>query len=343
MFMAAPFGKSGVVTFLAPMQDITDADFMQIVATRGAPDYFIAEYFRIHEFFEFEEHVLKTVLSKPGGRPVSAQFIGEDENCILRAIKKLSKYPIDSLDLNLGCPAPKIYRKNVGGGLLRDVKKIRSLTRIMRDNWGGIFSVKMRIGFDSPENFEDILSAVLDGSPDFITIHARTVKQLYRGDCDYSKIKKAVEISPVPVIANGDITSAKKALDVLKNTGCAGVMVGRHAVRNPWIFRQISEALSSGKPYSPTLGEVRAYVEDLLKSVIASSVRYPDSRMKKFLNFIGVAIDRDGAFLREMRLARGVPALMGVCDKFMLGANENLPFPDEPYVGLCSRPNHENK
>lgn len=342
--MSAPFGKTGLATFLAPMQDITDADFMEIIARRGPPDFYVAEYFRIHEFFEFELRVLRAVLSRPGGRPVCAQFIGGDEAHILRALRELSKYPqITSLDLNLGCPAPKIYRKNVGGGLLRSPEKIRALARAIRENWGGVFSVKMRLGFDSSDAFEGLFSAVLDGGPDFVTVHARTVKQLYRGACDYSKIALAVKMSPVPVVANGDIWSAHKALEVARQTKCAGVMVGRHAVRNPWIFRQISEAARSETPYSPTLGEVRGYVGDILRSVLASSARYPDSRMKKYLNFIGASVDPDGAFLREMRISRGVPELMRVCDKYMLGGRARLPFPQEPYAGVCPRPNHEDR
>ena len=150
-------------------------------------------------------------------------------------------------------------------------------------------------------------------------------------------------MSPVPVIANGDIWSARKALEVARQTNCAGVMAGRHAVRNPWIFRQISEAARSETPYSPTLGEVREYVGEILDSVIASSARYPDSRMKKFLNFIGASIDPDGAFLREMRVSRGIADLMKVCDKYMLGERANFPFPQEPYAGVCPRPNHEDR
>lgn len=342
--MPAPFGKIGLATFLAPMQDVTDAGFMEIVARRGPPDFYVAEYFRIHEFFEFEPRVLDAVLSRPGGRPVSAQFIGGDEGHILRAVRALSKYPqVGSLDLNLGCPAPKIYRKNVGGGLLRSPEKIRSLARVIRENWGGVFSVKMRLGFDSSDAFEGLFSAVLDGCPDFVTVHARTVRQLYRGECDYSKIALAVKMSPVPVVANGDIWSAGRALEVARATNCAGVMVGRHAVRNPWIFRQISEAARSEIPYSPTFAEAREYVEDILRSVLASSARYPDSRMKKFLNFIGASVDPDGAFLREMRASRGIAELMRVCDRHMLGARAPLPFPQEPYAGVCPRPNHEDR
>lgn len=324
------------------MQDITDAGFMGIVEKRGAPNFFIAEYFRIHEFFELDSHVLNSVLWSPDR--VCAQFIGEDEAFISRAIDELKKYPqIKMLDLNLGCPAPKVYKKNVGGGLLRDPKKIASIMRVMRSQWDGCFSVKMRTGFDSDTNFADTFKVVLDGSPDFISLHARTVKQLYKGTPNYDKIAEAVNMAgDVPVIANGDIISAKRAEEVIRQTGCAGVMVGRHAVRNPWIFRQISDRFSGRNVYIPSLAEVREYVDDLLANIQSHNLRFPDSRLKKFLNFVGASIDPKGEFLFKMRRARGIDELLKVCDEFMLdNCNAEKPFPQEPYEGVCSRPNCE--
>lgn len=329
------------VSFLAPMQDITDSGFMQIVDKRGSPDFFIAEYFRIHEFFELDPRVLNSVLWLADR--VSAQFIGEDETFISRAIDELKKYPqIKMLDLNLGCPAPKVYKKNVGGGLLRDPKKIASIMRVMRSQWDGCFSVKMRTGFDSDTNFAEIFKVVLDGSPDFISLHARTVKQLYKGQPNYEKIAEAVSLSNVPVIANGDIISASRADEVVRQTGCAGVMVGRHAVRNPWIFRQIADKFSGRDIFVPTLADVRSYVDDLLANIQLQNLRFPDSRLKKFLNFVGASIDPNGDFLFKMRRAKGVDELLKVCDEFMLdNSNAEKPFRQEPYEGVCSRPNCE--
>ncbi|MBR7106558.1 MAG: tRNA-dihydrouridine synthase family protein [Opitutales bacterium] len=329
------------VSFLAPMQDITDSGFMQIVDKRGSPDFFIAEYFRIHEFFELDSHVLDSVLWSPDR--VCAQFIGEDETFISRAIDELKKYPqIKMLDLNLGCPAPKVYKKNVGGGLLRDHKKIASIMRVMRSKWEGCFSVKMRTGFDSDTNFAETFKVVLDGSPDFISLHARTVKQLYKGTPNYDKIAEAVSLSNVPVIANGDIVSALRADEVVRKTGCAGVMVGRHAVRNPWIFRQIADKFSGRDVFVPTHSDVRKYVDDLLANIQSQNLRFPDSRLKKFLNFVGASIDPNGDFLFKMRRAKGIDELLKVCDEFMLeNSNAEKPFRQEPYEGVCSRPNCE--
>ena len=343
--MPSPFALSGRTTFLAPMQDITDAGFISLVSKFGAPDFTIAEYFRIHEFYEFEPNVLKAVLDNP--EKVCAQFIGEDERHIARAVAHLKRdYPqVKMLDLNLGCPAPKIYKKNVGGGLLRYPEKIRSIMRVMRAEWDGCFSVKMRTGFDSDAGFEGLLECVLEGRPDFITVHARTVKQLYRGEPNYCMISLAAKMSPVPIIANGDISSADKAVEILERTKCAGVMCGRHAVRNPWIFRQMREKFAGAKVFVPRLADVRLYIGMLCENALSGNrrMKFVDSRLKKYLNFIGASVDENGEFLYHMRRSRGLDDLMKICDKYLLeGGNDKKEFSPEPYPNLCSRPNHED-
>ncbi len=344
--MSAPFGLKENVTFLAPMQDITDRGFIEVLCARGAPDFCIAEYFRIHEYFELSPHILDAILNSPAGTRVAAQFIGENTGYISQAIEALKRYcKINMLDLNLGCPAPKIYRKNVGGGLLRDIGKIAEIVRLIRSQWSGIFSVKMRIGFDSTDNFDELFDAVCSGNPDFVTIHARTVKQLYRGTPDYEFIKRAACRADIPIIANGDISSAAKALEVLKYTGCAGVMCGRHAVRNPWIFRQIRELAGGCEVYRPKLYEVREYIEDLSRNFLASEerIKHLDSRLKKFINFIATGVDERGEFLYNMRRAKGMGELLKICDRYLLeNGNADKLFALDAYPNLCSRPNHED-
>lgn len=342
--MLAPFKKGDFVTFLAPMQDITDAGFMNIIAEFGSPDFYMAEYFRIHEYYYIDPYILEAVLSRPSGNQVVAQFIGEDEFYISKATQELSKYEqIQMLDLNIGCPAPKIYKKNVGGGLLRDVKKIASILKVMRDNWNKCLSVKMRLGFETDAQFEDIIQVILDAGVDFITVHGRTVRQLYRGEASYEKIIKVATQTNVPIIVNGDIDTAQKAYEISKNTLCAGIMSGRHAVRNPWIFRQIKELLNNKTVFEPTLEDVRIYTDKLWKNIChyAPRIKYADSRLKKFLNFVGVGVDSDGKFLYEMRRAKGIDELMSVCDKHLMGSRANIKFNCLGYENLCSRPNHE--
>ena len=337
------FDAAKPVSALAPMQDITGAGFMKVIAECGAPDFFIAEYFRVHEFSRLEKSVLETVLSAPASKPVAAQIIGEDIFHIVRTISLLKKYPqIKCLDLNAGCPAPKVYRKNVGGGLLKEPEKMRAILKAMRENWGGYLSVKTRLGFGSAGALEEIVGIINESGADFFTLHGRTVMQLYRGAADYGAIKKAVGLSKIPVIANGDLTSAKKALEVAEFTGASGVMIGRHAVRNPWIFRQIKELKENKKMFEPTLADVYEYVEKIHGHIIKTNpqIRYADGRMKKFLNFVALGVDESGVFLNEMRRARGVCEIFEICKKHML-SNPAKPFAPEPYPNLCPRPNHE--
>ena len=336
-------GYKGIVSALAPMQDVSGADFMRLVADCGAPDIFFAEYFRVHEFSRLDAHVLDAVLSNPSGKPVCAQIIGEDVFHIKRTIGLLKKYPqITYLDLNAGCPAPKVYRKNVGGGLLREPKKIKEILTAMRGEWHGKLSLKTRLGFDSDNAFTEVVEIANSCGLDFITLHGRTVKQLYRGDVNYTAIAQAVRQSDIPVIANGDIDTARKALDVAESTKCAGVMIGRNAMRNPWIFRQISELKNSQKIFEPTLGDVYGYIQKLYEQTISNKpdIFHPDGRLKKFLNFIALSVDENGDFLREMRLARGIDNLLEVCKKHLAHSPEK-PFADKPYPKLCARPNHE--
>lgn len=342
--MSAPFAKGDFVTFLAPMQDISDVGFMNIVASCGAPDFFAAEYFRIHEYFNFDEFVLEAVRSRPAGSRVVAQFIGCDEFYIARAAERLRAYPeVEMLDLNLGCPAPKIYKKNAGGGLLRDPKKVESILKTMRSAWDRCLSVKMRLGFESDEEFPDLFKLVCDCGADFVTVHGRTVKQLYRGRADYAKIARAAASADIPVIVNGDVDCAETAAEIRAETACSGVMSGRGAVRNPWIFRQIREKLAGLPVFAPTLLDVRWYVEMLCENIKRYSprIKHADSRLKKFLNFIAVGVDENGEFLAQMRRAEGIDALLRVCDAHLAGKNSAEKFNCAGYQNLCARPNCE--
>lgn len=332
-------------TVLAPMQDVTGLGYINLIGDFGPPDWFVTEFFRVHETSRPEKHILASIDLQTTGRPVFAQLIGEDIPHMVRTARELARrHPTAGVDLNLGCPAPKVYRKNVGGGLLRDLPHVDRLLAALREAVPGRLTVKTRIGFEDTSAFPALLEIVARRGADLLTVHGRTVKGLYRSAVDYDAIALAVRSVPCPVIANGDITSAAKAETVLRRTGAAGVMIGRHAIRNPWIFRQIRERFSGLPVFRPTLGDVRAYVEKLPASVCESDMTplRAASRVKKFLNFVGAGVDPEGAFLRDMRLAENLPDLLRVCDAHLLdGCAAEKPFADEPYAGVVSRPNCE--
>ena len=330
------------LTALAPMQDVTDLPFMRVGAHYGAPDYFFTEFFRVHGQSRPEKHILRSITENQTGRPVFAQLIGESIPDMVRTVKELLQYPVAGIDLNMGCPAPKIYKKNVGGGLLRDPAKIDSLLGALRDAVPGLFTVKMRLGFDSTINYEPILDLINKHAVDLLSVHGRTVKEMYRSEVHYDFIGLAARSVRCPVLANGNITSAAKAAAVLAETGAAGVMIGRHAIRNPWIFRQTRELTSGAPVFQPTLADVHEYIGRLYRET--ATAECPESahvaKMKKYLNFVGQGVDPTGAFLHDMRRTMTEPDLFAVCDRHLLAEPTKL-FATEPYAGVIARPNCE--
>lgn len=337
---------SGPITALAPMQDVTTLPFMEVIGAYGPPDYFFTEYFRVHGHSSLEEHILTSITHNKTGRPVFAQLIGESLPDMSRTVKELLKHPVAGIDLNMGCPAPKVYKKNVGGGLLRDLNKIDELLGYLRENIEGLFTVKMRIGFEGTEHFEGLLELINKHNIDLLNLHGRTVKEMYRGDVHYDFIKRAAEVVNCPVLANGNITSAKKALEVLEYTGVAGVMIGRSAIRNPWIFRQIKEAVLGEALFEPKLHDVFDYVERLYEALNFEGLdeKFQVNRMKKFLNFVGQGVDSEGAFLHAIRRVKTKVEFFDVCKSFLLeNGNYDKLFAAEPYEGVVARPNCEGE
>ena len=347
--LPAPIAAGLPLTALAPMQDVTDHAFMHVIARYGPPDFFFTEFFRVHSQSRPEKHILRSIAENTTGRPVFAQLIGENISDLMRTVRELLAFPVAGIDLNLGCPVPKIYRKNVGGGLLRDPDRIDVILGALRAAVPGLLTVKMRVGFDDTRNFDRILDLINRHAVDLLTVHGRTVLEMYRGVVRYDLIAHAVRRVSCPVLANGNITSADRAAAVLTQTGSAGVMIGRHAIRNPWIFRQCRERfardrLGAAAPdvFQPSLADVRAYIADLYRSTATSDVpeRMQIARMKKYLNFVAQSVDPDGAFLHEMRRAQTEAELFAVCDRHLL-ADPSRPYALEPFPGIVARPNCE--
>lgn len=330
------------LTALAPMQDVTDLAFMRVISHYGAPDYFFTEFFRVHAQSRPEKHILRSIDENTTGRPVFAQLIGEDLGHMERTARELLRHPVAGIDLNLGCPAPKVYKKNVGGGLLREPEKIAQILGTLRAAVPGLFTVKMRIGFQDTANYDRILELINEHRVDLLSVHGRTVKEMYRSEVHYDFIARAVERVRCPVLANGNVASPTRAAAVVAQTSAAGVMIGRHAIRNPWIFRQCREHFA-GAPVTPiTLADVREYVERLYRATQVPDLaeRYHVNKMKKYLNFVGQSVDPAGDFLHDMRRAETETELFAVCDRHLL-SHPDRTFATEPYAGVIARPNCE--
>jgi tRNA-dihydrouridine synthase len=312
---------------LAPMQDITDLAFWRLVAGYGGPDVYFTEYFRVTAGYRPRREILRSIIENPTGRPAVAQIIGNDAEWMVRTARALERHPVAAIDLNLGCPAPVVYRKCAGGGLLRDPARVDALLAALREGIAGRFTVKTRLGFSDPGEFDRLLGIFSRHRLDMLTVHARTVAEKYGPSIHHDRIADAVRALPFPVIANGNVSSADDAARVLDATGARGLMIGRGAIRNPWIFRQIREKLAGCDPAIPCGRDVLAYVGALYEA--GSRADAPERarvrRMKKFTGFIGEGISRE--FLHAIRRVSTASEFFDVCRKAL---DHDRPMPLVP-------------
>lgn len=279
---------------LAPMQDVTDAAFMRVLARLGSlPDVFVTPYFRsTRTTCAMSEGPLRCICENETGVPVWAQLAGCESEALLRDARELLQLPIAGINLNVGCPSPLVNRHGAGAGLLRDLPRLREVGVALRELLpAGQFSVKCRLGWAEVSEFPAVLKVLRECSPDLLMVHARTRRELYGGTPHRDAVRYAVQQMPCPVLSNGDICSRTEAEEWQAEVHAAGVMIGRGAVANPYIFRE----LRGGAP--PTAAEMQLYYEVLLEEIASALRNYTPAghcnRMKKYLAFCYGAFSQD--------------------------------------------------
>ena len=168
---------------LAPMKDVTDLAFLNTLKDLNSlPDYFITEYFRtVAHHKKMSPYILRSIDENPTGRPIYGQLVGHEPEYLARDAQVLMEHACAGVDLNMGCPAPIVCRRNAGGGMLRSLKAMDAALGALRDVLPpGAFTVKCRLGYETPDEFERILPVIASHSPDRVCIHARTVREGYR-------------------------------------------------------------------------------------------------------------------------------------------------------------------
>lgn len=317
---------------LAPMQDVTDLPFMRVIARRGAPDWFVTEYFRVHPDSVPHAYILRSITENQTGKPIFAQMIGSDPDCLVRTAKQLAELPVAGIDLNLGCPAPIVCRKNAGGGLLRDPGLVDRLLGTLRAAIGGRFTVKTRVGFADEGEFPRLLEIFRSHGIDGLTIHGRTVNERYQTPVHPDCVRLAVETMDCPVIANGNIVDVSTGLAYHRQTSAAGLMIGRGAIRNPWIFSQLAASFEGRAAPQMSHRDLLEYIIELYDELARETRKFiPNAhvqRMKKTLAYISHGLE--GTFEHDMRRAVTPDDFFRICHNHLDHATT---LPARPPVG----------
>ncbi len=245
---------------MAPMAGITNMPFRVIVRGMGAGLVF-TEMVSAMGLTMKAKKTLQYLKSVPAEKPLGVQIFGSEPDVMARAADMAVEAGADMVDLNMGCPVKKVVKTGAGASLLKDPGRVRQVVSSVRKTCHVPLTVKIRAGW-SPEKPVacEIALAIEDCGADAIIVHPRFANQGYSGKADWSLIGEVKEKVKIPVIGNGDIMNPSDALNMMKLTGCDGVMIGRAAVRNPWIFRQILQ-LEKGLPVQePDLSERRSII-----------------------------------------------------------------------------------
>ena len=242
---------------MAPLAGITNLPFRLTVKKLGA-GLVTTEMVSAMGLARSKTKTLRYMQTDPEERPLAVQIFGSDPEAMARAAERAVEGGADIVDINMGCPAKKVLKTGSGGALLRSPEKIRRVVSSVRRVVKVPLTVKTRAGWtaDQPVAVETA-RLIEDCGADAVTIHPRFVKQGFSGKADWNIIAEVKHHVKIPVIGNGDVFKPPLALDMKTQTGCDGVMIGRGAIGNPWIFRQILELEKGREPREPEISERR--------------------------------------------------------------------------------------
>ena len=242
---------------LAPMAGVTDLPFRLICKEQGA-GLLCMEMVSAKAVHYNNKNTEGLMEIHPDEQPVSLQLFGSEPDVMAEAASKIEEKPFAILDVNMGCPVPKVVNNHEGSALMKEPKLVGEIVSALVKAIKKPVTVKIRKGFDDDNiNAVEIAKIIESSGAAAIAVHGRTREQYYSGKADWDIIRQVKEVVSIPVIGNGDVTDAFSAKKLMDETGCDGIMIGRACRGNPWIFREVTQYLDTGIiPERPTRQEV---------------------------------------------------------------------------------------
>lgn len=298
---------------LAPMAGVTDTVFRRFIRNLGGCGLIMTEFTSSHGIVANNKRRVagkkipartsfNYLYYEPDEHPIVAQLFGSEPAVLADAARVVEDLGFDGVDLNFGCPVKKVTTCNGGSGLLRDLPLIQEILEAVRAAVSIPFTCKFRTGWNDDEIVCCEVGRIAEGSGlQGVALHGRTRAQGYAGNANWDLIAELKRAVSIPVVGNGDVFSPEDAVRMFQHTGCDGVMIGRAAASNPWIFKQIQQYVATGEYEQPTERDRYEMIRDYYQLLLAKSDRVSgkvDGKMKQFATYFTRGV-RNGTQLRK--------------------------------------------
>ncbi len=244
---------------LSPMAGVTDYTFRRLIKRRGGVGLVVSEFISVEGLTRNNPKSKRQMRFDEEERPYAVQIFGGQPERMAMGAEMAQEVGADILDVNCGCPAPKVVRNGGGSGLLKDMPRLETILKEIKNTITIPLTLKLRTGYtDSTINVVEVAKMAEQCGVEHIQVHGRSREQGYKGLANWEIIKQVKQAVRVPVSGNGDITSIESGMKRWKEAGTDGILIGRGAMQNPWIFRQFQDVLEGHEPYQPDLEEKKA-------------------------------------------------------------------------------------
>jgi tRNA-dihydrouridine synthase B len=323
---------------LSPMAGVTDVSFRRLLKRRGGVGLSVSEFISVEGLTRSNPKSKRQMRFYEDERPFAVQIFGGQPERMRMAAEMAEEIGADILDINCGCPAPKVVKHGGGSGLLKDHERLETILTEIKKAITIPLTVKIRAGFyDHTINAVETAKLAEGCGVEHIALHGRTKEQGYRGLANWDLVKQIKETVSVPVSGSGDVTTIEQAFARFRETGCDGVLIGRGAMANPWIFRQIEDTMHGREVFCPTLADKRAILHEYFDLLREDMPEMPAiNRMKQLAGQFTRGLQGGALFRTSLYHSHSVDEILNRIEEYFEAIGNG-----KPYFGEAGAPIEE--